>query len=411
MDGSTKMAQAVPGDPAPDEFDPKAEAKAEVNRIKERRIERYAELRRKLRIRTIRDAKTAPVQLDLVRGLFPAGPSVVLVYGESSVGKSFWTSAVALAVARGERWNGRRTRKTGVLYLSSEGRMGLRIRAYEQAHGVNLEAVHFLLMETGLDLSSPSHDDIDAVIEAAHEAQMQDGMQIGMLVIDTLARNFGGGDPDKSGDMSVFVEACGRFARAFDAVVVAVHHPGKDEARGPRNSYALTAGVDAQIIIKADKADGDMRLVEVEKQRDGKVEIAESFRLDVIDLGPHPSPDADADERLTSCAAIPGPAAEGSGRAGPKGAGLTGMPKMARDILSQAIGEVGETIPQTSTIPGGVSGVRLDYWRRMFTVRYGTDRDEAKVAEGARKAFNRAKDKLLETGDIQISDPWVWLCR
>lgn len=400
MDGSTKMAQAVPGDPAPDEFDPKAEA----SRIEERRRERHAELRRKLRIRTIRDAKTAPVQLDLVRGLFPAGPSVVLVYGESSVGKSFWTSAVALAVARGGRWNDRRTRKTGVLYLSSEGRMGLRIRAYEQAHGVNLDAVNFLLMETGLDLSNDSHEAIDTVIEAAHGV----GFPIGMLVIDTLARNFGGGDPDKSGDMSVFVEACGRFAREFDAVVVAVHHPGKDAARGPRNSYALTAGVDTQILIKAD---GDVRLVEVEKQRDGQVTIAESFKLDVIDLGPHPSPDADADERLTSCAVIPGPAAEGSGRAVPKGAGLKGLPGMARDILSQAIGEVGETIPQTSTIPGGVSGVRLDYWRRMFTVRYGTDRDEAKVAEGARKAFNRAKDKLLETGDIQISDPWVWLCR
>jgi hypothetical protein len=395
-----EMAQVVPGDPAPDEFDPKTEA----SRIEERRRERHAELRRKLRIRTIRDAKTAPVQLDLVRGLFPAGPSVVLVYGESSVGKSFWTSAVALAVARGERWNDRRTRKTGVLYLSSEGRMGLRIRAYEQAHGANLDSVNFLLMETGLDLSNEGHEAIDMVIEAAHGV----GFPIGMLVIDTLARNFGGGDPDKSGDMSVFVEACGRFARAFDAVVVAVHHPGKDAARGPRNSYALTAGVDTQILIKAD---GDVRLVEVEKQRDGQVTIAESFKLDVIDLGPHPSQDADADERLTSCAVIPGPAVEGSGRAGPKGAKLKGLPGIARDILSQAIGEVGETMPQTSTIPGGVVGVRLAEWRRRFTVGYGTDRDEAKVAEGARKAFNRAKDKLLETGDIQISDPWVWLCR
>lgn len=403
MDGSRKMARAVPGEPAPDEFDPKAE----VSRIEERRRDRHGELRRRLRIRTTQEVKTAPVQLDLVRGLFPAGPSVVLVYGESSVGKSFWTSSVALAVARGERWNGRRTRKTGVLYLSSEGRMGLRIRAYEQAHGVNLDAAPFLLMETGLDLSADSHLDIDEVIEAAHLA----GFPIGMLVIDTLARNFGGGDPDKSGDMSVFVEACGRFARAFDAVVVAIHHPGKDEARGPRNSYALTAGVDTQILIKADKADGDVRLVEVEKQRDGQVAIAESFKLDVVDLGPHPDPEADPEERLTSCAAIPGPAVEGSVRAGPKGAGLTGMPKMARDILSQAIGEMGETMPQTSTIPGGVVGVRLDQWRRMFTVRYGTDRGETKVAEGARKAFNRAKDKLLETGDIQISDPWVWLCR
>jgi hypothetical protein len=377
--------------------------KAIGREIAERRRARSRELFRLLRIRTIAQAKTAQSQLDLVRGLLPAPPSVALVYGESSVGKSFWTSSVAFSLARGERWNGRRTRQTGVVYISSEGRMGLRIRAYEKAHGVSLDAVPFLLVETGFDLSAPNQRDIDLLIEAVHTADVG---RIGVLVIDTLARNFGGGDPDKSGDMSVFVEACGRFAREFDAVVIAVHHPGKDVARGPRNSYALTAGVDTQIVIKAE---GDIRLVEVEKQRDGKVETAEAFRLDVVDLGPHPDPDADADERLTSCVAVPVPA---DSVATPRAAGgLPAMAKLAKDILSQAIGDAGEQLPDTSSIPGGVIGVRLDQWRRLFTLRYGTDRDEAKVAEGARKAFNRAKDKLLERGDIRISDPWVWLCR
>jgi hypothetical protein len=359
---------------------------------------RHRQTARRWHLRTIKEVKHAPVQLDLVRGLFPAGPSIVLVYGESSVGKSFWVSSVAFAVALAERWNNRRTRKTGVVYISSEGRMGLRIQAYEKAHGVSLDDAPFRLLETGLDLSDANCRDIDLLIEAVHELDIP----VGVLVIDTLARNFGGGDPDKSGDMSTFVEACGRFARAFDAVVIAVHHPGKDTTKGPRNSYALTAGVDAQIVIKAE---GDVRLVEVQKQRDGKTETAEAFRLDVVDLGPHPDPDADADERLTSCVAVPVDAVPTPAR----GRRLPAVAGMARDILSEAIGEAGEAMPQTSTIPAGMRAIQLAEWRRRFYVRYGTDKGMDKPSDATRRAFNHAKASLLAANAIGISDPMVWL--
>jgi hypothetical protein len=354
-----------------------------------------------LQLRTIKDVKATPVQLDLMRGLLPGGPAIVLVWGESSVGKSFWTSAVVFYLAMGRPWNGRRTRQTGVVYISSEGRMGLRIQAFEQVQGVNLDDLNFRLIETGLDLSNSDKADIDRLIEAVEALDMP----VGVLVIDTLARNFGGGDPDKSGDMSRFVEACGRFSRAFEAVVIAIHHPGKDATKGPRNSYALTAGVDTQISIKAE---GDTRLVEVEKQRDGRTGIVEAFDLKVVDLGPHPDPDADDDERLTSCVVVP-VAADGVVR--PKRAKESGQTRMARDVLSQAIGEIGEALPQTTSIPCGVRGVRLEQWRARFVNRYGTDRAEKDSTGAGRKAFARAKDKLLETGDIQISDPWVWICR
>jgi hypothetical protein len=365
---------------------------------------RQPETVRRFQLRTINEVKNTPVQLDLVRGLLPAGPSIVLVYGESSVGKSFWTSSLVLGVARGDRWNGRRTRQTGVVYISSEGRMGLRIQAYEKVHSVNLDALPFRLIETGLDLSQASKRDVDLLIEAVAEL----GITIGVLVIDTLARNFGGGDPDKSGDMSTFVEACGRFARAFDAVVIAIHHPGKDNTKGPRNSYALTAGVDTQIFIKAV---GDMRQVEVQKQRDGKAETAESFRLEVIDLGPHPDPDADADERLTSCVAVPflddGASSVSAGRR----VRLANDAQVALDALAEVIGTQGERLPSSSSIPVGVNAVRIPHWRRQFELRIGGDvGDAGRSREALRKAFGRAKQQLLKAGCIQISDPMVWLC-
>jgi len=164
--------------------------------------------------------------------------------------------------------------------------------------------------------------------------------------------------------------------------------------------------VDTQIKIKAE---GDARVVELEKQRDGIIGDVEAFRLEVIDLGPHPHPDADEDERITSCVAVP--VSMGERSAGGARDRLTGQARMARDILSEAIGDSGQSLPQTSTIPSGVVGVRLEDWRRRFAIRYGNESSDAKGADAARKAFRRAMDRLRDVGDIQISDPWVWLCR
>jgi hypothetical protein len=359
-------------------------------------------VRQPLQIKRIPEVKQTPIGLDVVRGLIPSGPAVVLVYGKSSVGKSFYVSSVAFAISRGVRWNGRRVRQTGVVYISSEGRMGARVRAYEHLEGVMLDGLPFGLLETALDLSDASYADIDDLIAQARQLPFE----VGVLVVDTIARNFGAGDPDKTDYMSVFVETCGRFSRALDAVVVGVHHPGKDESRGPRNSYALTAGVDTQILIKED---GDCRVVELEKQRDGVTGEVEAFRLEVVDLGPHPHPDADEDERITSCVAVP--VSMGERSAGGARDRLTGQARMARDILSEAIGDSGQSLPQTSTIPSGVVGVRLEEWRRRFAIRYGNEGGDAKGVDAARKAFRRSVDRLRDTGAIQISDPWVWLCR
>jgi hypothetical protein len=367
-----------------------------------RRVDPVRQGRQRLHIKRIAEVKTAPIGLDVVRGLVPAGPAVVMVYGPSSVGKSFYVSSVAFAIARGERWNGRRVRKAGVVYISSEGRMGARVRAYEQVEGVTLDDLDFGLLETALDLSDESYADMDALIA---EVRAQP-FQVGVLVIDTIARNFGGGDPDKTGDMSVFVETCSRFSREFNAVVIGVHHPGKDESRGPRNSGALTGGVDTQVKIKAN---GEARLVELEKQRDGRIGVVEAFRLEVIDLGPHPHPDADEDERITSCVAVPVPT--GGWSAVKARDRLTSNVRMARDILSEAIAEVGQALQQTSAIPGGVFGIRLEEWRRRFLIRYGNEGGDAKGVDAARKAFGRSVDRLRDTGAIQISEPWVWLCR
>ena len=60
-----------------------------------------------------------------------------------------------------------------------------------------------------------------------------------MVVIDTLARCFGGNDENDARDMGAFIEGCDVIKQKTGATVLVVHHSGKDEGKGARGSSAF----------------------------------------------------------------------------------------------------------------------------------------------------------------------------
>lgn len=64
--------------------------------------------------------------------------------------------------------------------------------------------------------------DVSAACDAIAEATGEFGIKI--IVPDTLARNFGDGDENSTGDMNRFVSAVGRMIERFGCAVVVVHH-------------------------------------------------------------------------------------------------------------------------------------------------------------------------------------------
>ena len=90
-----------------------------------------------------------------------------------------------------------------------------------------------------------------------------------LVVIDTLARNFGTGDENDQRDMNAFVKGCDTLREEFDgATVLVVHHPGKDQRRGARGSLVLAGAVDALLCLQGSV--GKLKLV-TEMQKDEKV--------------------------------------------------------------------------------------------------------------------------------------------
>ncbi len=80
-----------------------------------------------------------------------------MVYPNSNAGKTFWTTDLALHVAAGKPWNGRRVEQGGVIYCALEGGIGFRNRvvAWRNHHCQSGDKVHFAAVPHALNLLDP----------------------------------------------------------------------------------------------------------------------------------------------------------------------------------------------------------------------------------------------------------------
>ena len=85
----------------------------------------------------------------IVPGLMLAGTATVLG-AESKVGKSWLSIDLALAVASGGEWLGRKVAQRPVLYVAAEGGLTWpdRMRTLASARGVNPEDVEFAVVRS-----------------------------------------------------------------------------------------------------------------------------------------------------------------------------------------------------------------------------------------------------------------------
>jgi hypothetical protein len=213
-----------------------------------------------------------PRPFDIVEGLLYE-QQVSVWYGMPKTAKSFLTLDLCCHVANGSAWGGRDVEKRNVLVLPLEGRGTLidRVRAWE-AHNKAKCPVVFRLKPFDLN----DKDDVADVI-----AYVQ-ANNIGLVVIDTLARATPGTDEDRAKDMGVIVTRLDRIKDA-SAHVMIVHHSNKGGSM--RGSIAVAGAAD--LIVKLTRS-GEQRMAIIEENRhgrDGEVLrfTLESHKLDLTD--------------------------------------------------------------------------------------------------------------------------------
>jgi hypothetical protein len=101
-------------------------------------------------------------------------------------------------------------------------------------------------------------------LKAIHEIEFQ------LIIIDTLARSFGGGNENASEDMGAFITAAGAIQGRYECGLLVVHHAGKDATKGLRGHSSLLGAVDTELeIIRIEGAKPPKGILHVSKQKDG----------------------------------------------------------------------------------------------------------------------------------------------
>lgn len=203
-----------------------------------------AQAKPRVRLVSISQLATMPPPTFLIDGTITVN-GLSMLWGRSGSLKSFAALDQALCVATGLPWHGRTVRQGRVVYLAAEGASGLASRAmgWMNTRGRDCAEPDFQIIPHSLALATPA--DLDAMITT-----LDDGAPISLIVIDTLSRTFGKGNPNQPSDMNVFVEAVERLRETTGAHVMVIHHAGKAAENGEIGNEGLRNACDTIFYVK-----------------------------------------------------------------------------------------------------------------------------------------------------------------
>jgi KaiC/GvpD/RAD55 family RecA-like ATPase len=318
-----------------------------------------------------------------------------LVYGDTGSGKTFLVSDLALHVALGWPWFGRKVTQGGVVYIAAEAGASMRRRvvAFRQHYALDGHGdVPFLLIASPVNLLDPAAD-TEALVAEIKAAVAATGHQLLMIVVDTLSRALAGGNENAPDDMGAFVQNIDRLRVETGAHVLIVHHTGKLASQGARGHSLLRAAVDTEIEVS--KSEAGQSVARITKQRDEETGGEFAFELRVVDLGT----DEDG-EPITSCVVVP---VEGGATYKKPRKALKGAAKAGFENLLDCVARNGGPLPRSEHIPASAKGVTTKLWR-AYLEKGGIINPEG----NPREQFRRIVVTLKSQGFIGAWEDFVW---
>jgi len=217
----------------------------------------------------------------LIPGLLPK-QGLAMIYGKPGTWKTFAALDLTLGLAAGlPTWGSSAAAPAPVLYLAGESPRGIgksRRPAWQIFRGVERVA----LDETfaiGPDMPK-AYDPLQ--VRDMVEAVQATGYAPKIVVVDTLARFAAGLDENAAKDMGNAVEALDFIAKAFDCLVLVLHHAGANTDR-VRGSSVIEGAFDT--MIEAERFKGLPALaLWVRKQKDAP-ERAQPLTFEVRSFG------------------------------------------------------------------------------------------------------------------------------
>ena len=229
--------------------------------------------------------------------------SIATIYGQKGNGKTHYSLALALEIARGGEWNGHTLKPRPVFYLVGEGSSSVveRLEAWKLSNKEDLPEN----FETGHLQPAPQllqADQLDGFVKLLQRRKWSSGV----VFLDTFQTATVGLDEISGRDMGEAIEALKVIARETNSTVIIVHHAGKVLERGQRGHSSLGASVETEIEISQDSNSGSIK-AKVVKMRTAPDGWETSYKLELISLPPiaNNETEADGDDYLLEWRSVP----------------------------------------------------------------------------------------------------------
>jgi hypothetical protein len=217
----------------------------------------------------------------LVKRLFEVD-SLLEIYGDPETAKSLMAVDISCCVATGKDFHGIPVKQGTSIYLAGEGQNGLkrRFNAWAISNQVKLDNTPIFLSSGSAALCDPEFltemQDAIRVVSAEHGEPV-------LIIIDTLARNFGPGDENSTKDMTLFIASLDTIREQTGAAIMLVHHTGHADKKRARGAMALRGALDAEYRMEIDSYD-TVRLF-CSKMKDHQKPEPMAFEIHAVELG------------------------------------------------------------------------------------------------------------------------------
>ncbi len=330
--------------------------------------------------------------------------------GQSGAGKSTAATDLAVALATGSDFLGRKVREPcGTVYFAAEGGSGIpvRVTASIRHRGVT-ESIPFYYKTEVDNLMKP-----DEVAKLIADIKMIDasfkekfGVPVGLVIVDTVGAAFHMRDENDNAEVAGVCRTLNKIASETKTVALGVHHFGKNAESSFRGASYWRGGVDIGFAVLADReelaGESRNRRISMNKNRDGPEGPIGSFDLKFIELGvddygdPYGACAVEPTEDVRPCTAT------------------KKIPK-SRQVFHDAFNEVLLEHGESHIVRGDgptVKAVPIELIREEYELRYATgESDPKKRKKNTHTAFKRSLDDLSMTQyatETKGDTEWIW---
>lgn len=214
----------------------------------------------------------------LIKNLVP-DRTIGVLYGASGSLKSFLAFHLAAACATGapEAFPGYPCKRADAFYIAGEDPAGFKVRLAAWEKHFKAEAGNLQLLPGSTFLEQPG--EVAKLVQEISEQSLEGSKRL--IVVDTLSTNFAG--DENSADVGKWLGRCVYLSQQLSAVVLVVHHTGKDRSKGARGHSSIKANTDFVLFMEA--VDGGASVV-AEKFKNSPTGGALNLRSLVVEVYP-----------------------------------------------------------------------------------------------------------------------------